>query len=700
MTTHSPGAGRMASASPVKWRRAAWIRRSLLTIVVLLQTVVGSYYMSSVLPYHGGNLVEQGLILLFAILFTWISVGFWIGVFGFVVRRFGGDRFSLVRRHPDSRLSQVPLARTAVVMPIYHEEVNRSLGGLRAVYRSLQRTGHLEHFDFFILSDSRDPEIWLSEQAAWYQLCQELQAFGRLFYRRRTLNMNYKSGNIADFLRRWGRSYEYMVVLDADSLMAGESLVKMVRLMELEPQTGILQTNPTLVNAQSLFARVQQFSNHVYGPLFSTGLAAFQLGEAAYWGHNAIIRTAPFMKHCGLKRLPGRGLFKGPISSHDFVEAAYMGRAGYEVWLEPELSHSYEESPPTLVDELTRDKRWAKGNLQHLYLLLFGRKIRMAHRMAFLNGVMSYMASPLWLLFLVLATIETTRLVLWPINYFPQSYSLFPLWPEWRPEWAFRLAVSTIFLLFFPKILAIFDVWLGRRRRQFGGILRLTRSVLLEMLVSTLLAPIRMLAHSRYVIEALFNVTLRWAGQNRTEETGWMDAILSQAPGTLIALAWAGFAWWLDPMFFYWSLPVALPLIFAAPTSVLLSRVGIGQWFRRHGFFLTPEELQGSELVDDLASANLQPPPGTRRPAFVRAILNPVLNQVHGAFARSHPAGAKRKRLEELRERCLVEGPDRLQRSELSLLAQHPATLHWLHRQAWRAEPDSYWGRELAKPVR
>ena len=509
MTTHSPSAGNMANASPVKWRRAAWIRRTLLTIVVLLQTLVGSYYMSSVLPYHGGNLVEQGLILLFAILFTWISVGFWIGVFGFVVRRFGGDRISLVRRHPDSRLSQVPLARTAVVMPVYHEEVNRSLGGLRAVYRSLQRTGQLEHFDFFILSDSRDPEVWLSEQAAWYQLCRELQAFGRLFYRRRTLNMNYKSGNIADFLRRWGRSYEYMIVLDADSLMEGETLVKMVRLMELEPQTGILQTNPTLVNAQSLFARVQQFSNHVYGPLFSTGLAAFQLGEAAYWGHNAIIRTAPFMKHCGLKRLPGRGLFKGPISSHDFVEAAYMGRAGYEVWLEPELSHSYEESPPTLVDELTRDKRWAKGNLQHLYLLFFGRKLRMAHRMAFLNGVMSYMASPLWLTFLVLATIETTRLVLWPINYFPQAYSLFPLWPEWRPEWAFRLAVSTIFLLFFPKILAILDVGLSRRRRQFGGLLRLTRSVFLEMLVSTLLAPIRMLAHSRYVIEALFNVTLR-----------------------------------------------------------------------------------------------------------------------------------------------------------------------------------------------
>lgn len=683
--------------SATRWRLTAWFRRALLTIIVFSQTGVGTHYLMQVLPYHGGNLVEQGLIVIFALLFAWISIGFWIGISGFLIRRLGGDRKSLAKRHPDAKLANVPLTRTAIVMPIYNEPVNRTLGGLRAVYKSLQQTGHIEHFDFFILSDSRSPEIWLTEQSAWFTLCQELNAFGRMFYRRRSLNMNYKSGNIADFLRRWGRSYEYMVVLDADSLMQGDTLVKMVRMMELEPQVGILQTNPTIINSKSLFARAQQFANHVYGPLFSCGLAAFQLGEAAFWGHNAIIRTQPFMRYCGLKRLPGKGLFKGAISSHDFVEAAYMVRAGYEVWLEPSLGQTYEESPPTLVDDLTRDKRWAKGNLQHMWLLFFGRKIHFAHRMAFLNGIMSYVASPVWFAFLVLSTIETTRLVLWPINYFPNEYSLHPLWPEWNPEWAVSLAISTLFLLFFPKLLSILDVMLSRRLKDYGGLFCLLRSVLLEMIISTLLAPIRMLSHSRSVIEALFNVTLRWAGQNRTDETGWADAIINQAPGTLIALSWSGFAWWLDPMFFYWSLPVALPLILAAPTSVLLSQTALGQWFRRMGFFLIPEEVYGSSLLDSLEEKDLLPPQITARPAFHLAVLNPVINKVHCTFARSKLHGAKRKRVEQLRQICLLEGPDKLTRAELSLVAQHPETLQWLHDQAWRSAADSYWGRELAR---
>jgi membrane glycosyltransferase len=697
-TERSPIEAKMLNRKVVKWRRAAWIRRTLLTTIVLAQTLVGGYYMTAILPYHGGNFVERSLIVLFALLFTWISVGFWIGCFGFIIRRFGGDRFSLVRRHPLKTFENMPLTRrTAVVMPIYHEPINRSLGGLRAVYRSLEDSGQLEHFDFFILSDSRDPEYWLAEQSAWYQLCQELSAFGRLFYRRRTLNMNYKSGNIADFLRRWGRSYEYTIVLDADSLMGGETLVRMVHLMELEPQIGILQTNPTIVNGKSLFARVQQFANHVYGPLFSTGLAAIQLGEAAYWGHNAIIRTMPFIRHCGLRQLPGKGLFAGPISSHDFVEAAYMGRAGYEVWLEPEIGQTFEESPPTLVDELTRDKRWAKGNLQHLRLLFFSPKLRFAHRMAFLNGVMSYVASPLWLAFLGLSTIETTRLVLEPINYFPNAHSLFPLWPEWHPEWAIGLASSTIVLLFLPKLLAIIDVALSRRRHNYGGILRLSRSILLEMLISTLLAPIRMLAHSRYVIEALFNVTLHWAGQNRSDATNWADAIINQAPGTLIAAAWAGFAWSLDPMFFYWSLPVALPLILAAPTSVLLSRPSLGQFFRRWGFFLTPDEVHGNKLLQILEEKEILPLKKLPRPAFVEAILDPILNTVHGAFSRLQPGGAKLKLLHSLRDRCLREGPGQLNRKEISLLAQHQETLRWLHHAAWQAAPNSAWGIELKR---
>jgi membrane glycosyltransferase len=681
-----------------RWKLHIALRRFLLTSLVLGQTAVGSYYMASVLPYHGANTIEKSLIALFAVMFLWISVGFWMAIAGFLIRRFGGDSQSLMSRHRHQAWQDVPLAKTAIVMPIYHEDVDRTLGGLSAVYQSLEKTGQLEHFDFFILSDSRDPKFWLSEQATWYRLCCELKAFGKLFYRRRVLNMNYKSGNIADFLRRVGKGYTYTVVLDADSLMAGDTLVKMVQLMQLEPQVGILQTNPTLVNARSLLARTQQFANQVYGPLFSTGLAAFQGGEAVYWGHNAIIRTQPFMQHCGLKRLTGRGLFKGAISSHDFVEAAYIARAGYEVWLEPELTATYEETPPSIKDELARDKRWAKGNLQHIYLLLFGRRLRFAHRMAFLNGVMSYIASPLWLAFLVLTTIETTYLVLRAINYFPQQHSLFPVWPEWHPEWALQLALGTLGLLFLPKIIAVLDVLFSGRRKDFGGFFALNVSVILEMIFSTLLAPIRMLSHTRYVIEALFNVSLRWAGQNRSDETRWLAAILDQGPGTIIALAWSGFAWWLDPMFFYWSLPISIPLILAAPTTVLLSRVNIGQWFRRRGLFITAEEKHGSELLT-MSNQTVLTTRFTSRAVFVEAVLHPQLNQVHQQLARSAQRGQKQKYLLDCCQRCLTQGIEALTPKQITLLATHKESLALLHREAWQAKADSYWGRELNKRV-
>ena len=673
-----------------RWKAVAATRRAVLILLVLAQTLGGLYGMQSVLPYHGGNLLEKGILFLFAVLFAWISVGFWTALLGFWLRRRGGDRYSLVRHHDAATLAATPLTRTAVVMPVYNEPVDRTLAGLRATIEDLRATGELDHFDFYILSDSRDAEQWLAERSAWYRLCEEQDLHGRLFYRHRPVNLNFKSGNVADFLRRWGRDYAYMVVLDADSVMGGDTLTRMVRHMELAPRVGILQTSPSLINAQSAFARFQQFANRVYGPLFTAGLAGIQLGEAAYWGHNAIIRTDLFMRHCGLRRLSGVGLFKGPIMSHDFVEAAYMGRAGYEVWMEPELDQSYEESPPTLVDELTRDRRWAKGNLQHAWLFFFAPKLRFAHRMAFLNGILSYLSSPIWMAFLILTSIEATRLTLWPIDYFPdQRNSMFPVWPEWHPHWAIGLVLSTFFLLFLPKFLAVVDVLLSGRRRDHGGAWRLFLSVCLELLVSMLLAPIRMLAHSRYVLEALFNVRLHWGGQNRTDETGWRQAFVSQAPGTLLAIGWSGLALWLDPMFFLWSLPVALPLILAAPTSVMLSRIGVGERLRRRRLLLTPEEQRFSPQVDAIAAPRPLNP--VRLTAFQAAVLDPVLNRLHRALARRRrPVDAEA--WGQWLERCMKQGPDGLNRRQLNALARDADALARLHHAAWTAPRDSYWG--------
>lgn len=699
VATPAPGVP-VRGRADVRWRWVANIRRLVLALFVLGQTFLATALILRVLPYHGGTWAEAGLTTLFAVLYAWVAVGFWTAVFGFAIRLIGGDRWSLARRHPEAELVATPLASTAVVMPIYHEPVQRTLRGLRAIYRDLERTGHLQHFEFYILSDSRDPEVWLEEQAAWQSLCEELNADGRLFYRRRTVNLNYKSGNVADFLRRWGRRCRYTVVLDADSLMGGDTLVRMVRLMELEPRVGILQTNPGVVRGCSLFARIQQFANRLYSPLFSAGLAAVQMGDAAFWGHNAILRTSAFMDYCGLRKLPGVGLFRGPILSHDFVEAAWMGRAGYEVWLEPSLSASFEESPPSLGDELSRDRRWAKGNLQHLWVMLTTPGLRFAHRMAFFNGIMGYLASPLWLLFLVFTTVEAAQLALMPIDYFPGDQpGLYPLWPEWRPGLAITLALTTLTMLFAPKVLAWLDALIHRRARQFGGVGRSLLSVILETLVSVMLAPIKMLAHSGYVLGALLNLSLSWAGQNRTEETGWREALVTQATGMLVGLAWSAFAWYLDPLFFFWSLPVAVPLILAAPTAVGLSRVWAGQWLRRAGLLRTPEETHPPQLLLDTADEQSLLPRLGQLSRFEEAVLLPEVNAMHCSLARSHPGRLRQETLQGLARRCLAEGPDALSRSELSHLCRDSDTLAWLHHAAWRSDPDTWWGRKLSAAV-
>ncbi|HYW92817.1 MAG TPA: glucans biosynthesis glucosyltransferase MdoH [Gammaproteobacteria bacterium] len=682
------------------WRWAALRRRSLMTLLVVSQTLVASWFMLGVLPYQRVNVLSISLIAVFAVLFAWVSVGFWMAAFGFAWRCLGGDPWSLLRRHPAAALGRTPLVRTAVVMPICHEPVDRCMRGLRAVHRSLAATGKLDHFEFFILSDSRDPDIWLAEQAAWHELCEELGDHERVHYRRRVVNLRYKSGNIADFLRRWGRRFRYMLVLDADSLMEGQTIVRMVQLMEREPRVGILQSAPRICGARSPFALIQQFANRVYGSLFTTGLASVQLGDAVYWGHNAIIRVDPFMRHCGLRRLRGPGVFGGAIMSHDFVEAAYMGRAGYEVWLEPGLGGSYEESPPTLLDELARDRRWSRGNLQHLWLVLSGRHISLPHRLALVTGVFSYAASPLWFLFLVLTTIKVARFALWPIDYFPQGHTLFPLWPVWHPGWALQLAGTTAFLLFMPKVLALVDAAVRPRlRRAYGGLWRLLAGIVMESLASAVFAPIRMVWQTRFVSEALCNLDVRWAGQNRGEEISWRLAVRTSAVITVLAAAWAGFAWYLQPAFFYWSLPVAVPLVLSAPLTVWLSRLGVGVALRRRGHFHMPEDENRPRLMQELERPRARSFEPLPLPAFEAAVLDPARNRLHRQLARP-VRGPRAGEATVLMERCLYSGREVLSGPERTLLARDPDALSWLHHYAWRSPAGSPWSEHIDRIAR
>lgn len=232
----------MALTEP-RWQSVAFRRRLLLALLVLGQTAAGVWLLTQNVSAVNSGWPAAALIGVFAILFTWIGLGFWTAVFGFVMLRRGGDPLSLSRRFAATSVSLPIGERVALVMPICHEPVQRTLGNLNAVCQDLDHRGLLANFDVYVLSDSQEPETWLEEQAACADIDARLGG-GRLFYRRRRVNLKYKSGNIADFLRRWGARYRYMVVLDADSLLSAEAIQRLLGLMEQRPQAGIIQTAP------------------------------------------------------------------------------------------------------------------------------------------------------------------------------------------------------------------------------------------------------------------------------------------------------------------------------------------------------------------------------------------------------------------------------------------------------------------------
>jgi membrane glycosyltransferase len=665
-----------------RWHARAAHRRLVLVALIVVQTIVATDFMAQVLPYHGRQPVEVAILVLFGVLFAWISAGFWTALAGFWLLARGYDRYAISHRMAGSSAASIPPdARTAIVMPICNEDVPRVFAGLRATYESLAQTGALDRFDFFVLSDTGNADTRVAELDAWLSLARAVDGFGRIFYRWRQHRIKRKSGNIADFCRRWGRKYRYMVVLDADSVMSGECLTSLVRIAEANRDAGIIQTAPRAAGRDTLYARVQQFATGVYGPLFTAGLHFWQFGESHYWGHNAIIRVAPFIRYCALGRLPGRGALSGEILSHDFVEAALMRRAGWGVWIAYDLAGSYEEMPPNLVDELARDRRWCQGNLMN-FRLFWMKGLHPAHRAVFMTGVFAYLSAPLWFLFLILSTALLAIHTLTEPKYFLEPYQLFPVWPEWRPEWAVTLFSATALLLFLPKVLAALRMAITDPASH-GGRVRLGMSLVGEMLLSALLAPIRMLFHTQFVTMALAGRSVRWKSPPRGDnETGWSYALTRHGLHTLVGIVWASLVWWLNPSYLWWLAPVVGALILSIPLSVLTSRVGLGRKLRRRKYFLIPEESHPPPVI----RATRRYWHHAARPAdFEAAVVDPIANALVCAQAVMRPAtGWPREAIADaLVDPALRHGATALAPRDRNRLLADPSALSALHWAVW-----------------
>ena len=571
----------------LRWT-ALW-RRVLFLGLTFLTSLSASALMADILRTNGFTPWEKASLIVFFVLVTWITGAFWTAVAGFIVQLIGRDSAVI---HSSDGAGKPLKGRTAVVMPIYNEDTTRVFAGLDVIWSSLVKQPEQAAFDLFVLSDTRKPEIGAAEEVAWARLVERHNAQGRIFYRRRKENLQRKAGNIADFVRSWGGAYDYAVVLDADSIMSGHALVTLAQSMDAHPEAGIIQALPTPAGRETLFARLIQFAARLNSLMLASGLAFWQLGEGNYWGHNAILRLREFAAYCDLPRLPGKPPLGGEILSHDFVEAAFMRRAGFKVWLLTDLGGSFEEVPSNVPDFAARDRRWAQGNLQHLGLLP-ARGLHWISRLHLITGVLSYSTSPLWLAALLLSSIVVCLDAINGYQYFPTgSYSLFPTWPQYRDNEIVILLAGTLGVLLMPKILgATLALLNGKLRRSFGGGVRLLISLVVEQVFSTLLAPSMMLFHTSFVVTTLAGHPVAWNAQDRGDRGITFGEALSRHKWHVaIGLVWGGVILAIAPRYIWWMSPILGGLLLSVPLTMLTSLSSAGIWMRKRGLLLTPEE--------------------------------------------------------------------------------------------------------------
>jgi membrane glycosyltransferase len=582
-----------------------WIARLAVFGGGLLVTVFGAFEMYGVVAVGGVTILEWLLLILFLLNFSWIALAFSSAVVGFVSL--------MANNHGSLRIPETLKHRTAVIMPIYNEAPSRVFGAMGAMIEDVQRTGLIAHFDFFFLSDTTDADVWIAEERSYLAMRSELAGNVGLYYRHRMKNTARKAGNIADFVSRWGGAYAHMVVLDADSVMTGESIVGLAGLMEADPDSGIIQTLPLIINRNTLFARVQQFAARIYGPVIAEGLRLWMGRDGNYWGHNAIIRTKAFADYAGMPDLKGKPPFGGHIMSHDFVEAALIRRSGYAVYMVPGLVGSYEESPPSLIDLAARDRRWCQGNLQHSRII-WAKGFHWATRQHFATGIMSYLASPLWLMQLIVGiTIVLQSKFIRP-EYFTSEFTLFPAWPRFDAERSLQLFGITMLILLAPKIFGLIVALVKPDlRKASGGPVSLALSFVVEIIISALLAPVMMLIQSGAVFQILAGRDTGWKPQRRDDGSIPIKDIVRRhrshvALGVITGIS----AFLIAPSLFAWMSPTIIGLLLAIQMSAASGKLSLGLWLRERGILLTPEETspppistRANAMIDAFAARNM-----------------------------------------------------------------------------------------------
>jgi membrane glycosyltransferase len=573
-------------------RRRRWPRlRTVLARLVtfggaIALTVYATREMIAVVSVGGVSVLQWAMVALFAVTFAWIALTAAGAVAGVL---FGGVRKRATRAH----FAQT----TALVMPIYNEEPSGTFAALQAMAEALVECDDAASFEIFVLSDTNNPDIYVKETAAYHVLREKLGDRIRIWYRRRSDNVGRKVGNLQDFITRWGGRYDFMIVLDADSILAPETLVTLAREMAADENLALLQTSPRLVGGRTLFARLQQFAGRVYGPIVARGIAAWQGDDGNYWGHNAIIRVHAFAAAAGLPVLPGKKPFGGAILSHDFVEAALLRRAGWAVRMLPTESGTWEDGPPSLLDSAARDRRWAQGNIQHL-AVMFSRGFTWPNRVHMGIGVMSYLASPLWFALIVIGLGTAGHIATVQFEYFSDEMSLFPRWPLFDSERMIELFVLAMGTLLAPKILGVLRAFFDRELLRTVNPVRVLLGAVAETVLSALYAPIMMMMQVRQISEIFVGQDSGWATQSRKHSrTPWGRLFRRHWLQTLAGVLVAGVLLFVSPPLFLWMAPALAGLVLALPLSAASGSTVLAKVTRFLGLLTVPEELAVPRVI-------------------------------------------------------------------------------------------------------
>lgn len=560
-------------------------RRIVFALLLLISFAGLATLMALTLSPGGYTALDLFILACFMVTLPWTIIGFWNAVIGLLIMRLTKDPVKAVCPIEPGDLKKPVTSSTALLSCIKDEDTAVLETNLSTMVAHLLRTGQADKFTLYVLSDTTMDDIALQEQEMFERLTERYSGQFEIKYRRRSKNTGFKAGNVEDFCERWGTNHDFALVLDADSFMSSEAILDLVRRMEANPKVGILQSLVVGLPTDSAFARVFQFGMRLGMRSYTIGSAWWQGDCGPYWGHNAILRLEPFMAHCRLPVLPGKGPLAGTILSHDQVEAVLMRRAGYEVRVLPLETGSYEANPPHLLEFIRRDLRWCQGNLQYRRLLSMPG-LKPVSRAQLLLAILMFLGSPAWIGFMVGAAVLGMTTDDLP----------------YRPDTGAAVFFTVLTMVFAPKLATVADV-LARPdlRKAFGGTLRIVLSVGAEILYSAMLAPIMAVAHTLFMTGLLFGKTIGWGAQARgVQRLPVMLAARKLWPQTLFGLA--GLAWLSgQSIALVWPvIPVAIGPLLAVLIAVTTSTATLGLVAMRSTLWRIPEETAPPEELADL----------------------------------------------------------------------------------------------------